>query len=206
MDLFVSLDISCVSSDAWRSWRDNDEHTIIMMFREAFSVVVSSIRFSQKTEFSFLWALELFSHYWFLCSSPSIWSTLSVSLSPCVCVVVENWTFLQVLKAYQARMKYFRTDPRFKFCQVKKKKTKICTCFFLSLYRDVSLFFQVSCLLHVFMVAWWCHDVAWLFYIIFFGCWCYVWVCILFRCLRTGVIGQEHPWHIRIAKSSHCPS
>lgn len=85
MDLFVSLDISCVSSDAWRSWRDNDEHTIIMMFREAFSVVVSSIRFSQKTEFSFLWTLELFSHYWFLCSSPSIWSTLSVSLSLCVC-------------------------------------------------------------------------------------------------------------------------
>ncbi len=83
MDLFVSLDISCVSSDAWRSWRDNDEHAIIMMFREAFSVVVSCITFSQKIEFSFLWALELFSHYWFLCSSPSIWSTLSLSLSVC---------------------------------------------------------------------------------------------------------------------------
>jgi hypothetical protein len=96
-----------------------------------------------------------------------------------------------VLKAYQERMKFFRKDSRFKFCQV-KKKTKICTCFFLSFFRDVSLFFQVSCLLHVFMVAWWCHDVAWLFYIIFFGCWCHVWVCILFRCLRTGVIGQEH--------------
>jgi hypothetical protein len=25
------------------------------------------------------------------------------------------------------------------------------------------------------------------------------------RCLRTGAIGQEHQWHIHIARSLHCP-